>query len=240
MNATSDELCPLNFAEPVPTLPAVDSFAPSARRATIDDLPSLQALWLEAEQPWEELEKFLGEFQVVADPDGSLLAAIGLLVEGTEGLLHTETIAQQAHEQADELRALLWRRLQIVARNQGVVRMWTAEESLYWATEFTPASPAAIQGCSASFLANDPMATWRIRELVDLAKMNRIVDEQMAIWATKREGEREAARQRIAVWRSVAMVLLVLFFVACGATLLIAKKANEYRGGPSKPTGVRH
>lgn len=237
MNATSDKLCPLNFAEPVSTLPAVDSFAPSARRATIDDLPSLQALWIEAGQPWEELEKFLGEFQVVADPDGSLIAASGLLVEGSEGLLHTETIAQRASEQADELRALLWRRLQIVARNQGVVRMWTAEESPYWATEFSTASAAAVQGCSASFLANDPQATWRIRELVDANRAKQMVNEQMAIWAASRSQEREQFQRKTRLFMSVALVLVALIIGICAWMLFKVMNAQPdlllriFRGG---------
>jgi hypothetical protein len=193
----------------------MDSFAPSARRATIDDLPSLQALWMESGQPWEELEKFLGEFQVVAGPDGSLLAAIGLLVEGTEGLLHTETIAQQAHEQADELRALLWRRLQIVARNRGVVRMWTVEEAPYWATEFTLTTAATSQGCSASFLANDPQATWRIRELVDANRAKQMVNEQMAIWAASRSEERGQFQRKTRLFMSVALVLVALIIGIC-------------------------
>lgn len=219
----------MNFAPPISTFARVDTSSSGARRATIDDLPSLQALWIEAGQPWEELEKLLAEFQVVADEDGSLLAAVGLLVEGTEGLLHTETVAVRAGEQADELRAQLWRRIQIVARNQGVVRLWTAEDAPYWATEFSVAPAATVAAAGAGFLGNDPTASWRVRELVDAAKVNRVIDEQMAIWATKRENDRALAMRKVKTWRAFAALLLVLFFVACLGALAIAKKAQQGR-----------
>lgn len=193
----------------------MDPTSLSARRATIDDLPGLQSLWIEAGQPWEELEKFLAEFQVVADESGALVAAIGLVVEGTEGLLHTETVAVAAAELDDELRALLWRRLQIVARNLGVVRLWTAEEAPFWATEFVPALPEVRQGAHLTFLASRPDAAWRVRELVDPVRARQLVNEQMAIWSASRAQEQEQFQRRTRTFMLFALVLVAAIIGTC-------------------------
>lgn len=205
----------MNFEISIPTFAAVEAFTPSARRATIDDLPALQALWQEAGLPGDELEAFLAEFQVVADDDGSLVAAVGLLVAGTHGLLHTEAIAQRASERADELRSLLWRRLQIVARNLGVQRLWTTEDADYWQTEFKPAPAEWIRTAGADFLGNDPTATWRVRELVDPEKARQLVDEQMAIWTASRAQEREEFDRKRRVFMGVALILVALVIGTC-------------------------
>lgn len=189
----------------------MDPSALSARRATLEDLPLLQALWQEAGLPGEELEKFLAEFQVVADEDGSLLAAIGLLVEGSHGLLHTESIAVAATDRADELRAALWRRLQIVARNQGLHRIWTQEDGEFWRGVFTLADSGTVTAAGTTFLTADPTAAWFQHELLDPAKAKQLVNEQMAIWAATREQEREQFRNKTRIFRWVAVIVPFAF-----------------------------
>jgi N-acetylglutamate synthase-like GNAT family acetyltransferase len=227
----------LNFAPPISTFARVDTSSSGARRATVDDLPSLQALWIEAGQPWEELEKLLAEFQVVADEDGSLLAAVGLLVEGSEGLLHTETVAARAGEEADELRAQLWRRIQIVARNQGVVRLWTAEDAPYWATEFSVAPAATVEAAGAGFLGNDLTASWRVRELVDPNKARQLVNEQMAIWSATRAQEQEQFQRKTRTFMLFALVLVAAIIGTCAWMIFRVMSAQPdllqriFRGG---------
>lgn len=197
----------------------MDPSAFSARRATLDDLPLLQALWQEAGLPGEELEKFLAEFQVVADEDGSLLAAIGLLVEGSHGLLHTEAIAAAAADQADEMRAALWRRLQIVARNQGLHRIWTQEDGEFWRGVFTLADSGTVTEAGTTFLTADPTAAWFQHELLDPAKAKQLVNEQMAIWAATREQEREQFRNKTRVFMWIAMTVAFAVLAMCGYVL---------------------
>ncbi len=198
----------------------------SARRATVEDLPALQALWQQAGLPWLELERFVTEFQVVpSEVDGVLLAAIGLLVEGNDALLHTEALADS--EQADELRATLWRRVQIVARNQGVQRLWTQEDADYWATGgFSKAAPATVAGATATFV--DRSADWRVYELIDPDKAKHMVDEQMAIWQAERAQEAEALQDKIRAFRTVAFGLaIVVTLAALGMLLYIGMRHPE-------------
>ena len=93
------------------------------RRATIDDLQQLAQLWEEEHLPKETLEKRFKEFQLATGEDGQILGAIGLEISGLEGHLHSEAFAHPEH--ADDLRNLLWDRLQIQAQNHGLVRIWS-------------------------------------------------------------------------------------------------------------------
>ena len=201
----------------------MDSPAYACRRATVDDLPALQDLWLSAGLPWEELEKFVTEFQVAELEDGRLEAAIGLLVEGSEGLLHTEAI--RAGTDADALRAALWRRIQIVARNQGVHRIWTQEDAPYWtASGFAGASTHDLTTFRASFL--DQEGGWRLVLIVDPAKANVAVQEQMALWQANREQEAEEFRRKVKTFRAVAFLLFGIVLALALGVLWMVMRTN--------------
>ncbi|GIX50419.1 MAG: hypothetical protein KatS3mg132_613 [Limisphaera sp.] len=101
------------------------------RRATVDDLPQLRALWQSQLPEVTGLERHVTEFQVVESPEGRVLAAVALTMHEGHGLIHSEAFADFA--EADRYRALLWERLEQVARNHGLYRIWTREEAPFWA-----------------------------------------------------------------------------------------------------------
>jgi len=101
------------------------------RRATVDDLPQLRALWQAQLPDTSGLERRVTEFQVVESPEGRVLAAVALTMHEGHGLIHSEVFADFAD--ADRYRALLWERLEQVARNHGLYRVWTREEAPFWA-----------------------------------------------------------------------------------------------------------
>jgi len=101
------------------------------RRATVDDLPQLRALWQAQLPDPSGLERRVTEFQVVESPEGRVLAAVALTMHEGHGLIHSEVFADFAD--ADRYRALLWERLEQVARNHGLYRVWTREEAPFWA-----------------------------------------------------------------------------------------------------------
>lgn len=220
------------------TLPTDDGFLRSeameppqwnARRATLDDLAALQALWQGLGMPWEQLEHYLTEFQIVVGEDGVLHAAMGLLVEGTEALMHTEALAPGTDDaNADELRAALWRRMQIVARNQGVARIWTQEDAPYWlGSGFVPPGPSVLGEAKATFINSDP--GWRIYPLIDPERASRIVQEQMAIWATTRDQEANAFMDTIRGLRNGAFILTaVIIAVLLGLTFYVVSKRPDF------------
>jgi N-acetylglutamate synthase-like GNAT family acetyltransferase len=101
------------------------------RRATVDDLPQLRTLWQAQLPDVAGLERRVTEFQVVESPEGQILAAVALAMEQGHGLVHSEVFSDFAG--ADHYRALLWERLEQVARNHGLYRVWTREEAPFWA-----------------------------------------------------------------------------------------------------------
>jgi N-acetylglutamate synthase-like GNAT family acetyltransferase len=99
------------------------------RRATVDDLPALKALWLAANLPVDELESRLTEFQVV-EAGGVFAGALALQILRQHARLHSEDYAD--FSVADAARALFWDRIQNLAANHGVFRIWTQETSPFW------------------------------------------------------------------------------------------------------------
>ena len=113
------------------------------RRATVDDLPALRSLWLAAQLPADELESRLTEFQVV-EADGVFAGALGLQILRQHARLHSEDYAD--FSVADAARELFWQRIQNLAANHGVFRVWTQETSPFWTRwGFQPANAETLE-----------------------------------------------------------------------------------------------
>jgi N-acetylglutamate synthase-like GNAT family acetyltransferase len=101
-----------------------------ARRATVDDLPALKSLWQSMRLSPDDLEKRLTEFQVVENSDGEVVGAIGFQIIRSAALLHSEGYSD--FSVADAARNLFWERIQTLASNHGIFRLWTQERSPFW------------------------------------------------------------------------------------------------------------
>ena len=99
------------------------------RRANVDDLPALRSLWLAANFPADELEARLTEFHLV-EAGGQFAGALGLQILRQHARLHSEDYAD--FSVADAARELFWERIQKIAANHGVFRIWTQETSPFW------------------------------------------------------------------------------------------------------------
>src|ERR1035441_3142350 len=99
------------------------------RRATVDDLPALKSLWTATQFPADELESRLTEFQAV-EAGGVFAGALGLQILRQHARLHSEDYADYSF--ADAARELFWERIQKLAANHGVFRIWTQETSPFW------------------------------------------------------------------------------------------------------------
>jgi len=100
------------------------------RRATVDDRVALKAIWASMRLPADELEKRLTEFQVVENSGGEVIGALGFQILRQHALLHNESYSDFGV--ADAARELFWERLQKLASNHGVFRVWTQERSPFW------------------------------------------------------------------------------------------------------------
>ena len=198
-----------------------------ARRATVDDLPGLHALWQHAGLPWDQLERFVTEFILVPNDDGLPLASIGLQAEGDQGLVHSEAILPGQDDEA--LRAALWQRLQIIARNHGIVRLWTLEDAVFWTTRFESAPDSVVRGLGATFA--DPTASWWICVLRDPERAQRLLDERMALWEAHRQSDAHQFSDTIARIRQAAFIIagLVIAMMVGMVVYLVARRPDAFQ-----------
>jgi N-acetylglutamate synthase-like GNAT family acetyltransferase len=194
-----------------------------SRRATIEDLGALEILWSQSGLPAAELGKFLTEFHVVTDPDGQILHAIGLLVEGDQALLHSEALSVPQSIEPDACRAAVWRRLRILARNQGISRIWTQEDAEYWQVSgYQPISESQLPAELPSFVPRE--AGWWMHQSPDAAQADLMVQREFALWKTQREQESQSFQQRVKAFRAVALVLFALSLILLLGFLFYAAK----------------
>ena len=100
------------------------------RRATVDDIATLRQTWEAMRFSPDDLEKRLTEFQVVENAAGEVVGAMGIQLSGQHALLHSEGYSDFGV--ADAARQLFWERIQTLASNHGVFRIWTQEQSPFW------------------------------------------------------------------------------------------------------------
>lgn len=101
------------------------------RRATIDDLPTLKALWDSMRIDNADLDRRLTEFQVAEAADGEVVGTVGFQICQRHGLIHSEAFSDFGV--ADQVRPMFWQRLSALALNHGIARLWTRESSPFWA-----------------------------------------------------------------------------------------------------------
>ena len=175
------------------------------------------ALWEVARLSATELEKRLTEFQIVARPDGILIGCIGLRISGQNGLIHSE--AYYKFDNAAEYRPLLWGRVQILARNHSLVRIWSQEPEANWtAVGFHLASQEEQAKLPPGF--GGPGPKWLVSQLRSEALLTGNLERELELLqATQRESTERLRKQALVVkWiigviaAGFCMAAFVLFY----------------------------
>jgi N-acetylglutamate synthase-like GNAT family acetyltransferase len=193
------------------------------RRATIEDLPALNALWKTMDFGVLELEKRLTEFQVAVDSNGSVAGAIGYQMQGKQALIHSEAFTD--FSLADMLRPLLWERLKMLAANHGTVRVWSQEDSRFWAQEtLTKPDADALEKLPANWAAQP--GDWHTLKLREDVEEVLSLDKEFAMFA---EAERERSRSALnqaKVLKTIATVIALILglVVLVGVGLMLMHK----------------
>ena len=197
------------------------------RRATLDDLQALVALWQVAGLPALELEKHFTDFQVVARTDGPLIGAIGLHVQGHHGKLHSEAFFHP--EQEEEFRPQIWERVQMVARNHGLTRLWTHEPSAFWQRcGFEEADAETLKKLPASFVDLHP--GWRTLQLRDEAAISHSLDQEFELFRVTEKENTEKLIRKAKTLRMVATAIAVILFGVVLAGLVQLVRQNRLGG----------
>lgn len=181
-----------------------------ARRANIEDLPALLAMWQTMQFPTGELDRRLTEFQVVVNGSGAIVGAVGLQMAGKNGLIHSEAFTDFGL--ADTLRPLLWERLQMVAANHGTVRIWTCETAPFWPqTGLTKPDEEALTKLPPAWKSQPgELLVLKLREDVEEALS---ADKEFALYVQAEKENTRATLDTAKVMNKVAMALGVLLAV---------------------------
>jgi N-acetylglutamate synthase-like GNAT family acetyltransferase len=193
------------------------------RRATIDDLPGLTALWGKMQLPATELEKRLTEFQVAETAEGKLAGAVGLEIAKHQGRLHSE--AFEDFGQADILRQHFWDRLQTIVKNHGLARLWTQESTPFWnRTGFAAADAKALERLPPAWSALK--GTWLTVQLMDEAATEVSLDKEFAIFKEMEKEQREKTLRVARVVKVVATLLAVVLGILIIIYSVLALRSN--------------
>lgn len=194
-------------------LPPMSSPSHRVRRATLDDLPALKALWTSMHFPLDDLEKRLTEFQVVESADGRIIGALGVQLLRPHGWLHHEAYLDFAL--ADEARSLLADRIRSLASNHGVFRLWTREKAPFWSRYgFRPAEPETLRKLPAAWAGAGP--EWSTFQLKDEEAIVSL-EKELALFMETEKQQTARTIQRVALLKSAALwmgVVLGIFVLA--------------------------
>jgi N-acetylglutamate synthase-like GNAT family acetyltransferase len=179
------------------------------RRANVDDLPALHQLWTAAQLPADELENRLTEFQVV-EADGNFAGAFGVQIIRDQLRFYAEDFADFSI--ADAARELFWERIQTLAANHGVFRVWTQETSPFWSHwGFQAATPEMLERLPEEWKRLD--GRWLTLELKNEDAIKAALGEQFsgAMDFDKQQTALVAARAR------KLRIFITIFFFAIAA-----------------------
>jgi len=171
--------------------------------------------------PADELEKRLTEFQVVESADGRLLGALGIQIVQPHARLHSESYLDFAH--ADAARQLFWNRIQTLAANHGVFRVWTQESTPFW-------SQLGFRSANAAKLAELPpewqplRGEWFMLQLKDEQAIADALGKDFAAFMSmeKRQTERtyQQARTLKTIITVIGFTIGILSFILAGYLLI--------------------
>ncbi len=153
----------------------------------------------------DELEKRLIEFQVVEDADGTFLGAMGFQVRRQHALLHNEGFTD--FSVADAARQLFWDRIQVLAANHAVFRLWTQERSPFWKNfGFKPADADTRSRLPAEW-QNEFDGAWLTFQLKDEDAINAALGTGLAGLKSAQKEETERVKEKAQTIRTAVTIV---------------------------------
>jgi N-acetylglutamate synthase-like GNAT family acetyltransferase len=192
------------------------------RRATLDDIGQLMTLWQSMHLPADDLAKRITEFQLAESADQKILGAVGLQIADRQGRVHSEGFTDFAL--ADELRPSLWERLQSVATNHGLVRLWTAEQAPFWSRcGLTKADAESLEKLPAAW--RQLKGQWLTLKLKEDIEEVISADKEFALFmeAERQRTQRAFQQARVLKFIATLVALAVLFLVMAGAFYVLRR-----------------
>ena len=176
------------------------------RRANVEDIATLNALWSAMRLSSQELEKRLTEFQVAEDSNGRVVGALGFATHERQAWIHSEAL--EDFGLADVLRPLFWKRINGLASNHGIARLWTQEQSPFWSHNgFMPPTADAFERLPETWKGE--RAPWLTLQLKDEQAINSM-DKEIAMMM---EAERRRTQETLERARTFKTLFTIMAFV---------------------------
>ena len=195
------------------------------RRATLDDLGALRPIWASMQFDLAALERKLTEYQVAVDAHEQVIGGIGFQIVGRHALLHSEAFPDFA--MADHVRPMFWERVQSLALNHGLVRIWTREDAPFWKQNgFQPAKPEALKRLPADF--GQSTDTWLTLALKDEDSVVSL-EKELALFMQSEKRRTDKAFQQARVLKNFATVIafILAVLVIAGMIYLLRKNMGQ-------------
>jgi N-acetylglutamate synthase-like GNAT family acetyltransferase len=199
----------------------------SVRRATVDDRDALKNLWASMRLPAEELERRLTEFQVVENSDGEVVGAIGIQFSKQHALLHSEGYSD--FSLADAARQLFWVRIQTLAANHGVFRLWTQERSPFWKSfGFHPPNAEVLARLPAEW-KNEFEGGWLTFQLKNEEVITAALENKFAGFMAAEKKETDRLSEKARTFRTVVTILgFAIGIVGIGIAIYLFVQRNPF------------
>lgn len=197
-----------------PKVGGVSSSKYRVRRATLDDIGQLTAMWDSMDYPIEDLARRVTEFQVAEGADGKLLGALGLQIAERQGLIHSEAFSDFAL--AEHLRPLLWDRVHAVATNHGLLRVWTHEQAPFWNhCGLLKAEAEALQ--KLPVLWRGPSSAWLTLKLKDDMETVVSLDKEFALFMQSEKQRTDRVFQHARTLKTIVTLIALVVLIAVAA-----------------------
>jgi N-acetylglutamate synthase-like GNAT family acetyltransferase len=203
-----------------------------ARRAMLEDLDALRMLWAPEQQAGQSLEKTFTDFQVVEDADGRIVAALAMRITGNHGCIHSELY--EDFGLADRLRPLIWQRLQTVAANRGLVRLWTQESAAYWREQgFAPAGADVLGRLPGAF--DNGRAGWFTLKLKEDILAGLTPEQEFELFRKSVQADTERMKSQARLANMIALAVAVIFAILVIVMLFVWRKYDDLKRSGKLP-----
>lgn len=180
------------------------------RRATVDDLPILRAMWEKAEFPSEDLERVLTQFQVAEGAEGVVHAALAFTVDKQQGLVHSDMFVRQELENL--LYPLFWARIQSLAKYHSINRLWTLVRHPFLLDQgFKEASARQLEKLPGPF--GNPQAHWLTLSLRDETVSALTIEKELELFARSQQENNARIMRQAKTLKIAALVFAVVVAV---------------------------
>lgn len=189
------------------------------RRAHIVDLTELRPLWRTAGIYSLELEKRFTEFQIVVNEDAQVVAAFAIEIKTKEAHIHSDAYADSDDNPA--IREAVWKRIQSLAENHGLIRLWANKDEFWSGIGFEePNKKELARGVELFGSTMTRRLMMRLREEEDIQKL---AEAQFELFQQSSVAERERIMEQGKKYRNIAIAIagFILMGILLAATVIV-------------------